>query len=97
MEDTMALTRMWDFQSSPVPISISLNRLKFSLINITQPPWSKVVESASPKERWVVYFCYLPESMLSKQHIHTLQRIREQSLPVLLVCAIPEPTVGLDF
>lgn len=46
------------------------------------------------KDRWVIYFAYLPKAHLYPQHLYTLQRLREQSLPVLVVCATSDPAIS---
>lgn len=94
MQNFLPLTHMWRFRASHIPLSIRLNRLKFSLINIRPPPWAKVIRNAEAKDRWVIYFAYLPNAHLSAQHLYTLQRLREQSLPVLLVCATSDPAIS---
>lgn len=56
-------------------------------------PKYQVLKQVRPKDRWVSYFLYLPDGVLTAAHLFTLQRLRDESdRGLLLVCAAPGPT-----
>jgi lipopolysaccharide biosynthesis protein len=49
-----------------------------------------------PRDRWVIYFAYLPDGQLTAAHRFTLNRLRDAGAGVAVVCATPDLTLVPD-
>jgi lipopolysaccharide biosynthesis protein len=85
------LSANWDFQPSRVLRWERRQVVELFLQNAHKRPAWKEVKALKPKHRWVAYFMYAPDGVLSPTHIFTLSRLRDLGLPLLVVCASPHP------
>ncbi len=83
--------RHWRFTHSPQPAWVTRRCITAWLLRSRPLPASQVIKAVRPAPRWIAYFVYLPQGQLLPQHHFTLQRLREQGLPLLIVAATPQP------
>lgn len=87
-----SLAFRWEFETEGP--SAVLRRAQFrALLRARRfPPWRELrAPRAERGDRWVVYFAFAPEARLEDHHRFTLSRIRDEGIPLLVVCASPTP------
>lgn len=84
-----ALERDWSFRPSrPNPLVIA-RRMRAWFRRGAAPAWS-MIRPVTPRNRWVAYFVYLPDGMLTSAHRYTLERLHAaEDTGLLVVCACP--------
>ncbi|MEY3252916.1 MAG: hypothetical protein RL227_1889 [Pseudomonadota bacterium] len=83
------LVRDWRFVPDPAPAWVQ-RRARLAWWLFAQPfPAHAVLRGASPRSQWVVYFSYCPDGVLATHQRFALQRMRDEGLAVLVVCATP--------
>lgn len=93
-DDSLAgLIHNWSFtRSIPAPAA-RLARLKTVTTGLRAAPPNQVLRRLERRDRWNVYFLYLPDGRLSSGHRHTLSRLRTLQGGLFVVCATPEPAM----
>ena len=93
-DDTLTgLIRNWSFiRSRPTPAA-RLARLKTAATGLRAAPPSQVLRTLVRRDRWNVYFLYLPDGRLTNAHRHTLSRLRTLHGGLFAICATPEPVM----
>lgn len=81
------LTSQWDFVPSPVMRWERRQLAERFLRAVHRRPASGVAMPATPKPVWIVYFMFAPDGVVSVVHRYTLARLRDEGLPVLVVCS----------
>jgi len=81
------ITRNWDFVPSPVMRWERRQMVERFLRAVHRRPAAKVVMAASARPAWIVYFMFTPDGVLHPAHRFTLARLRDEGLPLLVVCS----------
>lgn len=81
------ITRDWDFTPSPVMRWERRQMAERFMRAVHRRPASGVVIPASAQPAWIVYFLFAPDGVLHPAHRFTLARLREEGLPILVVCS----------
>lgn len=78
----------WDYTSSRPSLETRLLRL---ISKWQREPASvfRAVKPPSQQQRWFLYFLYLPDGQLTQAHRFTLNRLTNEGVPLMLVCACP--------
>lgn len=87
----IGLVHNWSYVSSRPSMMSRLARVKTVAIGLRPAPPSHVVRPVTARERWNVYFLYLPDGQLTASHRFTLSRLRALRGGLLVVCATREP------
>lgn len=92
--DTLTgLIRNWSFiRSRPTP-TVRLARLKTAATGLRSAPPSQVLRTLVRRDRWNVYFLYLPDGRLTSAHRYTLSRLRALHGGLFVICATPQPAM----
>jgi hypothetical protein len=88
--EVAGLQTWWDYRPSEPDLRIRLKRVAARLFHERPRPASAPIKPAAPQERWVAYFAFLPQGVLSDAHRFTLGRLRDEGCRVLVICATPE-------
>ena len=93
-DDTLTgLVHNWSFvRSRPTP-AVRLARLKTAATGWRAAPPSQVLRTVVRRDRWNVYFLYLPDGRLTSAHRHTLSRLRTLHGGLFVVCATSGPAM----
>jgi hypothetical protein len=89
VERIPGLKANWTFSPSPHPWWPQVRNSW--LIKSEPPPAHKVIRLPVKRERWVAQFLYCPNGRLDSAQLYTLNRLRELSLPLMVICACPSP------
>ncbi|MBD8563031.1 hypothetical protein IFU01_02000 [Oxalobacteraceae sp. CFBP 8763] len=81
------VTTDWDFTPSPIMRWERRQMAERFARAVHRRPASHVVVPASAQKAWVVYFLFAPDGVLHAAHRFTLARLREEGLPILVVCS----------
>lgn len=86
------LVRHWDFVPTPLSPLRRLYRMRALLQRPVAPPRQLCLKPVTPRARWMVYFAYCPDGVLTPAHRFTLARLRALKLALLVVFASREPS-----
>jgi len=78
----------WTFAPSPASLKIRAERL-IAAHRIGAAPASLAIKRVTARERWIVYFMYLPDGRLNPAHRFTLERLRTAGAGLAIICAAP--------
>lgn len=93
-DDTLTgLVHNWSFTRSRPTAIVRLARLKTIVVGVRAAPQSQVLRAVSNRDRWNIYFLYLPDGVLTSAHRHTLSRLRTLHGGLFVVCAAPQPAM----
>lgn len=96
-----ALVRDWTFVPSTPWHGTFAHRLKATLAGRRPPPEHCILKRPTFKQRWVLYFAYLPEGQLTPAHRFTLEKLARLDAGLFIVCALPSgtnvPTAIYDY
>lgn len=81
------LSRNWEFVPSPVMRWERRQLMERCLRAVHRRPAWSVVKPVTDKRQWIVYFMFAPDGVMSPVHRFTLARLRDEGLPVLVVCS----------
>ncbi len=81
------ITSDWDFTPSPVMRWERRQMAERFVRAVHRRPASSVLVPASAQPAWIVYFLFAPDGALHPAHRFTLARLREEGLPILVVCS----------
>lgn len=77
---------------------LPLRRLKVLAQNARPFPASEVLKApTSDAKRWCIYFCYLAEGGVQPHHKFTIEKLIEDGITPLVVCAAPTPEQAQGF
>ena len=85
------LVANWDFQPSQVSLDLRLRRVWNLVKGLRRAPHHQTLVPVREQACWMLYFIFAPEGSLTSAHEFTLARLRDMGLPLLVVCAAPEP------
>lgn len=85
--EVAGLQTWWDYRPSEPSFQVRLKRMVAHLFHERPRPESVPIKPVVPSERWVAYFAYLPQGVLSDAHRFTLGRLRDEGCRVLVICA----------
>ena len=93
-DDTLTgLIHNWPFIRSRPTLAARLARLETAATGLRAAPPSQVLRTLVRRDRWNVYFLYLPDGRLTSAHRHTLSRLRTLHGGLFAICATPEPVM----
>lgn len=81
----------WSYVPSMAGREIRLERLRARLRHAAFPPHQVLAPIRAAREVWLLHFVYAPRGQLSGSQRVTLRRLKDLALPLLVVCATPEP------
>ena len=81
----------WSYVTSAPGREIRAERLRARLRRSAFPAHEAIVPVRAPRDVWVVHFVYAPRGVLSRSQRVTLRRLKDLGLPLLVVCAAPQP------
>ncbi len=81
----------WSYVPSAPGTQIRLERLRARLRRGGFPSHQVLAPVRSAREVWAVHFVYAPRGQLSRSQRVTLRRLKDLGLPLLVVCAVPQP------
>lgn len=90
------LTTRWDFVPSRPDAAIVWRRWLRSPFYVRGRPRQQAIIPVRERSEWIGYFVFAPEQQLSAAHHYTLARLRDEGLPLLIVCASPAPGAALE-
>jgi lipopolysaccharide biosynthesis protein len=87
--DLTALEANWTFRSSPSSLISAMKRIRMAVQRCPAPAFM-TLKPVAPRDRWIAYFIYLPDGVLTPAHRFTLCRLREDaSSGTMIICATP--------
>jgi hypothetical protein len=81
----------WSYVPSTPGREITVERLRARLRRAAFPAHQVLVPIRAAREVWVLHFVYAPRGQLSGSQRVTLRRLKDLGLPLLVVCATPQP------
>lgn len=81
----------WSYVPSAPSRQIRAERLRARLRREAFPAHQVLAPIRAAREVWVAHFVYAPRGMLSRSQRVTLRRLKDLGLPLLVVCATPQP------
>lgn len=87
--EVSGLHRWWDFVPTQAEWQMRLRRIWAPWIHSGQRPPHQPLVPLRPRGTWAAYFVFTPKGELESHHQYTLSRLRDQGLPVLVICGAP--------
>lgn len=87
------LVRDWTFVPSTPWRGAFAHRLKATLAGRRPPPERHILKRPVPRSRWVLYFAYLPDGIVTPAHRFTLEKLARLDAGLFVVCAVPTGTM----
>jgi hypothetical protein len=81
----------WSFVPSAPGRQIRAERLRARLRRAAFPAHRVLAPIGAAREVWVAHFVYAPQGTLSRSQRVGLRRLKDLGLPLLVVCATPQP------
>lgn len=85
------LARDWQFTPSPPGARTLLSRAWRSTAHRKQGPEWQCIRAMTPAPRWIGYFMFLPDGVVTGHHRFTLDRLRDHDARLAIICAAPAP------
>lgn len=79
----------WTFVPSTPWRGAFAHRLKATLTGRRPPPEQHILKRPVPRSRWVLYFAYLPDGIVTPAHRFTLEKLAQLDAGLFVVCAVP--------
>lgn len=89
IEGCDVLTRDWTFMPSRPWYGAFPHRLKATVADRRPPPEQQILKRPDARQRWILYFAYLPDGRVSAAHQFTLERLAQVDAGLFVVCALP--------
>lgn len=87
--DLTALEANWTFRSSRNSLISAMRRVR-TTVQRCPAPAVMALKPVAPRDRWIAYFIYLPDGVLTPAHRFTLRRLREDGdSGTMIICATP--------
>lgn len=83
------LKRDWAFEASAPWAGAFAHRLKARLFGKKAAPEQNTLKPPFPHPRWIIYFVYLPDAVLTPSHIFTLEKLALADAGLFVICALP--------
>lgn len=90
-----SLQQDWTFHSSRPDALGRIFRILARFHRSKMPDW-RTIQAIHSRQRWIVYFIYLPTGILDEAHRFTLERLRAADAGLAIVCATPDPSIMPD-
>lgn len=87
LQQVTGLTLFWDFKPSPGSKELTHERLKCALRRPVRAPAHQVLKPVRHHPEWAVLFLYAPQGRLDAAQCFTLDRLKDQGLPLFVVLA----------
>jgi hypothetical protein len=81
----------WSYVPSAPGREIRVERLRARLRRSAFPAHQVLMPIRAAHDVWLVHFVYAPRAVLSRSQRVTLRRLKDLALPLLVVCATPQP------
>lgn len=85
--DDKGLIHNWWFEPSRADSWFRRERIRDALLRLRRAPPTRILRAATRQSRWLLYFAFLPDGRLTPAHRFTLERLAEQGIKLLVVCA----------
>lgn len=72
---------------------LRIRRLLHRLTDAESAPSFTILKDARPNDKWVLFFCYLPENEITYDHYHTIKNLRSKNYSLMIVAAATNPSV----
>ncbi len=87
--DLTALEANWTFRSSRSSLMSAIKRMR-TAVQRCPAPAVITLKPVAPRDRWIAYFIYLPDGVLTAAHRFTLSRLHEDGgSGTMIICATP--------